>query len=202
MCKREREVWSGYDPGDGYRRSTGAARRVGKETRLRKKAVCCSVPDEASPRSRRDASEGRIGGRARTLRLRLRLWCCFAFAGASRVRPRSLANVAERPAVTSRSRPIRPRQVDAARTFSPCRGQQDPGFSAATPTDTPRASPSHRGRFEGQPPQPPSSRVVSSVPASDSAPPVKTKRFSACDDRFSKVETSHFSTKSSLSDIG
>ena len=118
-----------------------------KRNEVEKKSRLLFGPDEASPRSRRDDSEGRIGGRARTLRLRLRLWCCFAFAGASRVRPRSLANVAERPAVTSRSRPIRPRQVDAARTFSPCRGQQDPGSSAATPTDTPRASPSRRGRY-------------------------------------------------------
>ena len=63
------------------------------------------------------------------------------------MRPRSLANVAERPAVTSRSRPIRPREFGAARAFSPCRGHQDPGSSAATPTETPRASPSRRGRY-------------------------------------------------------
>ena len=43
------------------------------------------------------------------------------------------------------------------------------------PTPRARPPPAVDGT-EGQPPQPPSSRVVSSVPASDSAPPVKTKR--------------------------
>jgi len=126
--------------------SRRARRRVRKRKTKRKKPFDARRI-ERSRRSRRHAPEGRIGGKGRTFRLRLRLWCCFAFAGASRVRPRSLANVAERPAVTSRSRPIRPREFGAARAFSSCRGHRDPGSSAATPTETPRASPSRRGRY-------------------------------------------------------
>ena len=157
-------------------RRVGASRSKRNELcRKKKKPFVRSPMKPLRGRGGTPRRGGSEGGRALYV-------CAFVCGAASRSRGRR--GCARGVSRTSRRGPRSHREADPFGQDKSMPLARSPRAEVSrTRGPRPRRPPTPRARpppavdgTEGQPPQPPSSSVVSSVPASDSAPPVKTKR--------------------------